>query len=365
MQMASNYVLVLLVHALVRISAAVNLGYLSSASTAAPTPDKRPTATPKNAWIWNMHAKGDTKKFMYDPVILTLGEALRDYGANVTFVSKDNLESDEHRNALLDDVTATVARGQKPLIVALAFWFTGADQPLSLLRKCRGLGAFVVFYQTEPDYRKAFQKFKSKCDGLCDEIWDYSHANLDNYPESWRRVKNRYVPPGYARALDFGVSVAKQGTHVKNIAFLGQWGVRRDYRGAPLEPLYREVFGTKLVSKNDIHTAEDFTGFFTEYPVQLVTYRNENCCPSTNVLLAFRMAQLISNRACVISPPAYPRDEEEWHGIVHFAERSHIANLFDEKSRDVSNCQKQSFDKFKNKFKPLSILKRSGFFDVW
>jgi len=240
MQMASNYVLVLLVHALVRISAAVNLGYLSSASTAAPTPDKRPTATPKNAWIWNMHAKGDTKKFMYDPVILTLGEALRDYGANVTFVSKDNLESDEHRNALLDDVTATVARGQKPLIVAIALWFAGegASESVSLLRKCKGLGAFVVFYQTEPDYRKAFQKFKSKCDGLCDEIWDYSHANLDNYPESWRRVPNRYVPPGYARALDFGVSVAKQDTHVENIGFLGEWRRRRDDKGALLYPMY-------------------------------------------------------------------------------------------------------------------------------
>jgi len=362
MQMASNLVLVLLVYANLRIPAAVKIGYMSSVSTATRVPDKWPTAAPKNAWIWNMHSSGDAVKFMYDPVMLTLGEALRDYGAKVTFVSKDNLDTDDSRSALLENITAAVARGQKPLIVALAFWFTGADQPLSLLRKCRGLGAFVVFYQSEVS---DFNKHLRMCDGLCDEIWDFSHANLDNYPESWRRVKNRYVPPGYARALDFGVSVAKQGTHVKNIAFLGQWGVRRDYRGAPLEPLYREVFGTKLVSKNDIHTAEDFTGFFTEYPVQLVTYRNENCCPSTNALLAFRMAQLISNRACVISPPAYPRDEEEWHGIVHFAERSHIANLFDEKSRDVSNCQKQSFDKFKNKFKPLSILKRSGFFDVW
>jgi len=312
-----------------------------------------------------MHSSGDAVKFMYDPVMLTLGEALRDYGAKVTFVSKDNLDTDDSRSALLENITAAVARGQKPLIVALAFWFTGADQPLSLLRKCRGLGAFVVFYQTEPDYRKAFQKFKSKCDGLCDEIWDYSHANLDNYPESWRRVPNRYVPPGYARALDFGVSVAKQDTHVENIGFLGEWRRRRDDKGALLYPMYREVFGAKLVTGDNVHTAEDFIRFFTDYPVQLNTYKGENCCPSTNALSAFRMAQLISNRACVISPPAYPRDEEEWHGIVHFAERSHIANLFDEKSRDVSNCQKQSFDKFKNKFKPLSILKRSGFFDVW
>eukprot|EP00959_Pyramimonas_sp_CCMP1952_P158095 3305954-Pyramimonas_sp.AAC.1 len=115
-----------------------------------------------------------------------------------------------------------------------------------------------------------FHKHLRMCDGLCDEIWDYSHANLDNYPESWRRVKNRYVPPGYAQALDFGVSVAKQEAHVENVGFLGSWGSRRDDRGAPLEPMYRDVFGAKLVSKNNIHTAEDFIGFFTDYPVQLV-----------------------------------------------------------------------------------------------
>ncbi|CAK0854901.1 unnamed protein product [Prorocentrum cordatum] len=69
------------------------------------------------------------------------------------------------------------------------------------------------------------------------------------------------------------------------------------------------------------------------------------------------MAQLFSNRACVISARAYPHDEEEFQGIVHFAERSQIVKVFVEKSRDVGNCQKQGFEKFKTKFEQFLILK--------
>eukprot|EP00959_Pyramimonas_sp_CCMP1952_P408111 8553175-Pyramimonas_sp.AAC.1 len=96
-QMASFHLLTLLVYGIMRVPAAVNLGYLSSVSTAVPTPDKWPTAAPKNAWIWNMHHSGDAIRFMYDPVMLTVGEALRDHGAKVAFVSKDNLDSDDSR----------------------------------------------------------------------------------------------------------------------------------------------------------------------------------------------------------------------------------------------------------------------------
>ncbi|CAK0825027.1 unnamed protein product [Prorocentrum cordatum] len=257
---------------------------------------------------------------------------------------------------------------------SLALWYSRFGSRVRVhISRFRSCGSAKVLVRLSSSIRQNRVKFRVRnfhagrimCDGLCDEIWDYSYTNLDNYPEYWRRVQNQYVPPGYARALDLGVSVVKKDAHVENVGFLGDWEHRHDERGALLYPMYREVFGTKLVPSNGIHTAEVFIRFFTDYPVQLNTYKVESCCPSTNALTALRIAQLISNRACVISVRTYPYDEEEWQGIVHFAERSQIANLFDEKSRDVGNCQKQTFEKFKIKFKPLSILKRSGFFDVW
>jgi len=77
------------------------------------------------------------------------------------------------------------------------------------------------------------------------------------------------------------------------------------------------------------------------------------------------MAQIISNRACVISAPSDPRDEEEWQGIVHFANPSQMSRLLDEISEDLGGCQTKSFNEFERRFNPTAILKRSGFFYAW
>merc|ERR1719253_2506092 len=116
-----------------------------------------------------------------------------------------------------------------------------------------------------------------------------------------------------------------------------------------------------MVSREDVWTKEDTIKFLTEYPIQLNTHKEENCCPSTNLVEAFRMAQIVSNQGCIISAHSDPRDEAEWEGIVHFAEASKMGELFEEISKDVRGCQTASFEKFKSKFEPAAILRRSKF----
>jgi len=304
-----------------------------------------------DAWVWMMNERKLSS--MYDPILLTVGEALHNSGANVAVVSERN------RDAMFQNVTAALAHGRMPLIVAVALYYASPDGGRKVLRQCSDLGAFVVLYQTEPLERNAHLA------ELVDlvkpnEVWDYSHRNLDWYPESARHL-HRYVPPGYAKGLDFGINMTAPAEMRNTIGFLGGWQLRPK----AMADLYRNVFQGNLVSRDDIWTREETIRFLTEYPVQLNTHKEENCCPSTNPVEAFRMAQIISNRACVISARSDPRDEAEWQGIVHFAEPSQMADLLVEVSRDVGGCQTRSFEKFKSRFEPVAILRRSGFLEVW
>jgi hypothetical protein len=262
---------------------------------------------------------------------------------------------------MFQNVTAALANGRKPLIVAVALYYAAPDGGRKILRQCSDLGAFVVLYQTEPIERNAH--LAELVDLIKpNEVWDYSHRNLDWYPASARHL-HRYVPPGYAKGLDFGINMTRSARmSMKNtIGFLGGWQLRPQ----GMADLYRKVFQGNLVSRDDIWTNEQTIEFLTTYPIQLNTHKDENCCPSTNPVEAVRMAQLISNRACVISARSDPRDEAEWQGIVRFAEPSQMADLLAEVSRDVGGCQIQSFEKFKSRFDPAAILRRSGFLEIW
>merc|ERR1719221_917582 len=117
---------------------------------------------------------------MYDPILFTASEALRDSGANVAFVSPLS------RGVMLQDIEAALARGKKPLIVVVALFWAKPEWKLDL-RRLSDLGAFVVHYQTEPLWQAAL--LGSIVDEIKPtEIWDYSRRNLDVYPESARRL---------------------------------------------------------------------------------------------------------------------------------------------------------------------------------
>jgi len=303
---------------------------------------------------------------LYDPILLTVGEALHGVGANVAVVRYKNSEG------MFRNVTAAIGRGRKPLIVAVAPFYATRNGGRRMLRQCSDLGVFVALYQTEPLTERP-EDLKGMVDlfnltEMVDqvkptEVWDYSRANLDWYPESARSMY-RYMPPGYAQGLDLGIDTDRVSSlaHKEGmVGFLGSW----KYRPPAARELYHKVLGDKLISRDSIWKKGDMIKFLSEYPVQLNTHKFENCCPSTNPVEAFRMAQILSNRACVVSARSDPRDEAEWAGIVHFAEPSQMPGLIDEIGRDVRGCQTQSFEIFRKRFDPAAILRQSGFLETW
>lgn len=310
----------------------------------------RNPSTETDAWVWMMHEKRPSTT-IYDPIVFTLVEALYGAGANVARVGIQT------RDAMLANVTAAIGRGRQPLIVVVGFAWAVAGK--DILKQCGELGAFIVLYQSEPTPNLAklephIELFKAR------EVWDYSRRNLDWYPQSAKSMY-RYMPPGYARDLDFGVQLASDSFNVTRVGFLGQW----IWRSRRTQTVYNEVFGESLVTRGNVWTQNDTVEFLTQYPIQLNTHKGENCCPSHNPIEAFRMAQLIANRACVISAHSDPRDELEWEGIIHFAEASEMAHMFQKVSEDVRGCQNSSFETFKTRFDPYAILNRSGFLKAW
>jgi len=329
------------------------------------------TSTEIDAWVWMMHPRNN---HMYDPVLLTLGQGLKHAGANVAIVAEHTSE------AMFANVTAALKRGRKPLVIAVAWHYAiklnksdpmhvtpcaragdlGCGNQKLILKGISDLGAFVVLYQTEPKFNSGLlssyvETFKVK------EVWDYSRSNLDWYPESIKNI-SRYVPPGYAKALDLGVPFASSDARVSEMGFMGFW----QWRPRDVREMYDKMLPGKIVRRGDIWTNGDTIKFLTEYPIQLNSHKHgDRCCPSQEPVEAFRMAQLLSNRACVISARSDPRDEAEWEGIVHFVEPSEMPQLLVHLGRDVRGCQTASFEKYKRYFDPEAILQRSHFLDVW
>mmetsp|Transcript_4835 Transcript_4835/g.10997 ORF Transcript_4835/g.10997 Transcript_4835/m.10997 type:complete len:94 (+) Transcript_4835:2-283(+) len=80
---------------------------------------------------------------------------------------------------------------------------------------------------------------------------------------------------------------------------------------------------------------------------------------------AFRLAPLLTNKACVISTPAAEKDMLMWEGIVHFAEVNETMDSLRGLELKVASCQEAAFELFKTRFDPERLLRASGFLDAW
>jgi len=312
------------------------------------------TSTEIDAWAWNMLARTHgPNTHAYDSMLLSVGQGLKHAGANVAIVAQHSSE------AMSANVTAALKHGRKPLVICVG-WIVSDENQMQILKQISDLGAFVVLYQTEPRWRpRAFSGLVASYN--ITEVWDYSRSNLQRYPASVKNI-SRYMPPGHVNGLDFGIPFASNGTSAFAMGFLGNVNCRPK----ETKTMYSKFLSGRIEYRNDIWTKEAAIKFLSEYPIQLNTHKmGDYCCPSHEPVEAFRMAQILSNRACVISARSDPLDEAEWEGIVHFAQPSEMPRLLEHLARDVRACQTASFNMYKRHFDPKAILLRSNFLDVW
>eukprot|EP00930_Biecheleria_cincta_P090269 TRINITY_DN7961_c0_g1_i3.p1 TRINITY_DN7961_c0_g1~~TRINITY_DN7961_c0_g1_i3.p1 ORF type:complete len:129 (+),score=15.71 TRINITY_DN7961_c0_g1_i3:611-997(+) len=112
-----------------------------------------------------------------------------------------------------------------------------------------------------------------------------------------------------------------------------------------------------------IWTPDEYRRLLTRYPIQLNVHHEQSCCPSANGMEAFRMAILLSNKACVISAPVDSSDEDIWRPFVRFSEPAATKASFLELIRQGTNkCRVESYNAYKQLFTMEMILNRSGVF---
>ncbi|CAK0850682.1 unnamed protein product [Prorocentrum cordatum] len=223
---------------------------------------------------------------------------------------------------------------------------------------------------TKPDVRFVAQ-FMCECKAR--EVWDYSRANLAQFSKDGlvldslsvgSDVVARWVPPGYTALLEGGADLWSKTRKDDKLAFIGKLKSRPD---GVLNSLHQTPFWKGRVhEEGNVWNIQNLGRFVSEYPMQLILHKNQMCCPSDNVLETFRLAQLLPNKACVISAAVHPLDADGWGGIVHFfGNMSEAEAVVSGLRKDVRACQRRSYALYKARFDSSKILAESGFLDMW
>lgn len=297
--------------------------------------------TATKVWLYVCRSDYARGLRLYDVMIKSLQESLTDLGATVV------VSHWPHSATLVRDVKDAVGK-VSPWVVALG-WFKNSQESKLALKQVADLGARVVLYQTEPEWTVLRSVRRVVAEVGAQEVWDYSRSNLDALHKI--HVPKRFVPPGYVRALDFGIDPNSRTANFSAVGFMGQ------NRGPRVEP-YQRIFGKDLVARR-VFEASAYKDFLSEVPLQLNLHRGKALA-----MEATRMALLLSNKACVVSAPVEKADMETWQGLVHFATTDSVAEVVGELRKDIAGCRMRSHQEYLARFTGKSILERAGIPDM-
>jgi len=261
------------------------------------------------------------------------------------------------------DIAQQSRSGSVSIVVAVG---TANYDSHEFLQQLTQLGAYMILYQTEPlivSGTQCVDMIAQVHAANASEVWDYSLANMNVCDGSVAKTfLLRYMPPGYTRYLDYGVDVDSPLQNQSMIGFVGSLARRQ----SGVAQQYSAVLGKSMVDRNDLWGEKSYKDFFTRYPVQLNIHgRRYGMDPkkpwrpdleTTSPMEAFRMALLLSNKACVLSAPVDPKDAGRWGDIVKFRNLSNTQDVL-----NVRECRLTAYNTFKERFASGRILKESGF----
>lgn len=323
----------------------------------APPPQGSARPEDVDAWLHQSHKGQSLERSMYLPALYSLQKGLEARRATTRIV-------DRHNNGeMVDGVREAVAQGRRPLVVTVGIFWAN-EEILQAIRACKEAGALLVLYSTEPAASHKVTEMAKKL-GV-HEVWEYAWSNIARYSSSFKsQVPVRYIPPGFVKQLEVGVDLYSRDRQEKQVAFMGRMGLRPP----KIREMYASVLGGQLNETYQVWSKESLRNYLNKYPLQVNLHKRDTCCPhdpSEPVAMeAFRMASLLTNKACVVSTPIPESDRRLWEGIVNFAEANETLVTLKELRKDVRGCQVQSALLYRKRFDPKRLLRRSGFLDVW
>eukprot|EP00403_Amphidinium_massartii_P011251 CAMPEP_0178423740 /NCGR_PEP_ID=MMETSP0689_2-20121128/27843_1 /TAXON_ID=160604 /ORGANISM="Amphidinium massartii, Strain CS-259" /LENGTH=436 /DNA_ID=CAMNT_0020045341 /DNA_START=36 /DNA_END=1342 /DNA_ORIENTATION=- len=289
------------------------------------------------AYAFLMKNRKDEVGFAYLPAVHTLQEMMLHQGFAM------DMRYLEDQFQLYGEVLLHRQKNVTPIVVYF-IWFARELEKLPWemhpAHALAGLGAYTILYQTEPWYPLLQKAYTAALALGAKEIWEYSYENLQHYDvPAGSPVIFRYMPPGCAKAMDYGVNLRANVRDEKHLAFLGNWANR--------EPSVRLEYNLsgQLIPNGwhfAINTDALFRNYFERFPIQLNTHSRLN---DMRTFESFRASQMLTNGACILSETSGSLDEEAFEGIVTFGSGANLTLKFHElrgNSSAIRECQEQS-----------------------
>ncbi|KAL1523692.1 hypothetical protein AB1Y20_018623 [Prymnesium parvum] len=239
-------------------------------------------------------------------------------------------------------------------------------------RELRARGIHTVLYQTEPAHHCAVSY-----DGKwpVDELWDFSWHNLEpceaqggpRFPWSHlpgrallRAPTLRYVPLGYLPQADVRVMPPTPRAAARPLFFFGDTS-----NNPKRHTCYKQL--KKLLGQSVKHTYRAFNdaGYAKVVLAFDIHVNLHKECGDAHNPITFRVAKLLNARKLIISEHAHPKDEEEFAGMLVYADNmSHVAALYRSLAQyEWRERARVAAARFRRKFQPVDIFKRARIYE--
>eukprot|EP00928_Gymnodinium_smaydae_P040950 TRINITY_DN2772_c0_g3_i1.p1 TRINITY_DN2772_c0_g3~~TRINITY_DN2772_c0_g3_i1.p1 ORF type:complete len:393 (-),score=67.40 TRINITY_DN2772_c0_g3_i1:114-1292(-) len=341
---------------------------LISQRTLANASEKRPVA------LITFYASG-WMEYMYEPAISTLRVAFETDAQSIdvllpTSVSGNMRDTQIRLFEEFEEQTANLGRGD---IVIFVGWKVRLVGSLAQVPKLREKGIYTVFYNADPS---SFCQLDAT---QVDEIWDFSHKNIRNcanqsvaYPDR-PGPPQRFVPLGALETptVTYDSESADAQASGQRMNSLGHiWSERKECF-AKLESMIAEK-NLKLEMTKDVWADDAYKALLNTTDIFL--NMNHRCDKEGNLAederdeVFWRVPKLINAHGLVISEPCWPRDQEEFAGVVDFVPFGQIAQKYAELAALPAAARQRLGDEraklFAEKFAPKTIFERASIFDL-
>lgn len=285
--------------------------------------------------------------FMYWPVMSTLVQGFRH--AAVELVAGAGLTREYKRQL------ARLRPGD-------IFVWVGLNERLS--QPWSGLGQRRVkriYYQTEPTPRHDCTHLTRPYKIEVEEVWEFSHHNIEGCAKQTGAPKFRFVPPGFLPPPRRSSPLPDRTAPSSALVFFGSLE-RWSGRWRCFEALKGQM-GEALQQTYSVWNESALSAFLHRHDFFLNLHKG---CERGHAPVTFRHALLLSAAKLVVSERCHPLDEDAYKGLITFAPQQEMASIHSSWAKlprqEVVARQQSIAAGFRRRFAPQRIFENAGIY---
>lgn len=309
---------------------------------AQPLLHQEPNRPVRRVLLWQGERVDGKLSFIYWPVMSTLLEGFRHANVRVQAGVGFTLE--------WDWLVHNLTRGDVFIWVGI----NGVrSQPWVGLRN---RGVKRVWYQTEPTHQYVVTRVK------VDEVWDFSHHNMEAANRRAAPPKTRFIPPGFLQGVlgeDEGAENATRGSDA--LLFLGS--VASESKRAVCWTALKGALGDSLAQTYSAWNISALRDLLRRHHYFLNLHKG---CETGHAPVTFRASWLLSAGKLVLSDHADSRDEKEYAGLISFVSQHALPAAYRKlRAQPRASLQAAILNGFRERFAPRALFARANVYTDW